>query len=101
MSFTPPNQSITGQHVGHSSSTPKGSPADGDGTGRNHAHPGRVDPPNGNALRSNIGRSGQPTSTIGDGRVKPGSVPVGPMGSVGQTRGPARSDDASQARRGK
>jgi hypothetical protein len=98
--YTPPNQTITGQHVGHSSSAPKGTPADGIGYGG--GHDGKADPPNNNVLRANRGLSGNPPAAT-DGRLGSGSVPVEPFGPSGQPRAGTglRGDDAGQFKRGR
>ncbi len=95
-----PNQGITRQPVGHSSTPAAGSPADGNGItgpGAARAHDGRIAPPNNDTLRSNRGLSGTPPAAT-DGRIGSGAVPVRPPGN---SRGRLDTDDAALYRRSK
>jgi hypothetical protein len=101
MGFTTPNQRLTGQHVGHSSSPPVGTPSDGFGVpGRGMAHPGNAAPPNNDAARFKIPNTdptgGFPTAPTQPGR---GSVPVNPWTDSGTPAIGARTpDDAATLR---
>src|SRR5262249_38220662 len=97
MSFTPPNQTVTGQHVGHSSEPVKGTPADGlNVPGRARAHDGKIQPPNIDVLRNDhVGRSGAPVAPT-DGNLGSGAVPTQPFGPSGKpnaTGGSKLTDD--------